>query len=135
MDEKKDDRALTRQAILCARMMKKALDPVRSVRRTISLQLTFTFLQVAAEPGLTVTALAHRCGVGQTVMSRHLQDLGNINRRNKAGLGLVAVTQRVYGDRRERYVVLTHRGAAVARQMIAAIRPRVTKSPPKTEGL
>jgi hypothetical protein len=72
--------------------------------------------------------------VSNTVMSRHLRDLGNINRHRKTGLELVAVTQRVYGDRRERHVILTARGANVARQMIAALRPWVLpKSPPETD--
>ena len=71
-------------------------------------------------------------------MSRHLRDLGNFNRHKKTGLELVAVTQRVYGDRRERHVILTEHGAKVARQMIAALRPVVPtqvspKSPPKTD--
>ena len=138
MHETDNNKGLTRQARFHASRMKKALEPLRSVHRTISLQLAFTFLHVAYDEGLTVSALATRCNVSNTVMSRHLRDLGNINRHRKTGLELVAVTQRVYGDRRERHVILTARGANVARQMIAALHPAMPtrvppKSPPETD--
>lgn len=134
MDEADDDKGFTRQARAYARRMKRALEPMGSVHGTISLQLTYTFLAVALNEGITVSALATRCRVSNTVMSRHLRDLGNINRHRKTGLELVAVTQRVYGDRRERHVILTARGANVARQMIAALRPGVPPmSPPETD--
>ncbi len=103
--------------------MKKALEHLLSVHRTISLQLAVTYLHVALDEGLTVSALAARCNVSNTVMSRHLRDLGSVNRHWKTGLELVAVTQRVHGDRREYRVILSQRGAMVARQMIAALRP------------
>jgi DNA-binding MarR family transcriptional regulator len=89
----------------------------------MTLQLAITYLQVTFEEGLTVSTLAARCNVSNTVMSRHLRDLGSVNRHRRTGLELVALTQRAYGDRREYRVILTQRGAMVARQMIAALRP------------
>ena len=123
MHEADNSKGLTRQARFHARRMKKALEPLRSVHRTISLQLAFTFLHVAYDEGLTVSALATRCNVSNTAMSRHLRDLGSVNRHGKTGLELVTVTQRIYGDRREYRVILTQRGAMIARQIIAAPRP------------
>ncbi len=81
-----------------------------------------TFLKVATNEGATVSELAVKCSVSGAVMSRHLGELGGRNRRGGAGLGLIAVVQEIHGDRRERRVVLTARGVAIARQAIAAAR-------------
>jgi DNA-binding MarR family transcriptional regulator len=123
VDDADDNKKLTRQARAHAARMRNAIGALLSVHRTMTMQLAVTYLHVALYEGLTVSALAARCGVSNTMMSRHLRDLGNQNRHKKTGLELVAITQRVYGDRRERRVILTQRGAKVARQMIAALRP------------
>lgn len=81
-----------------------------------------TFLRIAASQGLTVAQLAARRGVSGAVMSRHLGELGGRNRRGGAGLGLIAMVQKIHGDRRERYVVLTDKGVAVAHQLLIAAR-------------
>ena len=89
-----------------------------------------TFLTVATNEGLTVSELAVKCSVGGAVMSRHLGELGARNRKGGAGLGLLAMVQQTHGDRRERQVVLTEKGVAVARQAVAAARgegPRAQK--------
>jgi DNA-binding MarR family transcriptional regulator len=112
--------------------MKNAIRALLSIHRTMPLQLAVTYLHVALDEGLTVSALAARCNVDPSVMSRHLRDLGNLNRHKKTGLELVAVTQRVYGDRREYRVILTQRGVTVARQVIAALRPMPIRMPPKS---
>src|SRR5258708_36280706 len=98
---------MSRQAVAFAKGMKNTLEPLRSIHPTITLQLAYTYLQVVFEGGLTVSALAARCGVRHAVMSRHQRDLGNVNRHKKTRLVLVAVTQRVYGDRRAPPVNLT----------------------------
>lgn len=96
-----------------------AIGVLLSVHPTMPLQLAMTFLAVAADEGLTVTALATKRGVGTSIMSRHLQDLGSVNRHKKPGLGLVITVQREHGDRREYQVFLTEHGTAVLRRMKA----------------
>jgi hypothetical protein len=92
--EVNDNKPMSRQAVAFARGMKNALEPLRSIHPTITLQLAYTYLQVVFEEGLTVSALAARCGVSHAVMSRHLRDLGNVNRHKKTGLELVAACLR-----------------------------------------
>lgn len=104
-----------------------AVTVLRRLHRTMPMQLAVTYLHIAEEEGLTVGALARRCRIQKSVASRHLQDLGTSNRHGKPGLGLVVMTQRVHGDRRERHVYLTELGRETVRQIGAALkeaRPR-----------
>jgi DNA-binding MarR family transcriptional regulator len=104
------------------------------IRKRMTLSLASTFINVAEQEGLTVSELAARCGVSGEVMSKHLRDLGTVNRRHGPGLGLVTVIQEVHGDRRQRRVILTHQGASFARQIIDAME-RARTSWPDTEWL
>lgn len=124
-----DSQGLSPQARWAARTLLKALLPVGRTRKRMTLSLANTFLNVAAQEGLTVSELAVRCGVSAEVMSKHIRDLGAVNRRYGTGLGLVAVVQEIHGDRRQRYVVITHEGVALIRQMRAALR---AEAPPGT---
>lgn len=99
-----------------------AIGALLSIRRDMPMQLMVTFLHVAEQEGLTVTALAVRCRTSTTMMSRHLQHLGPSNRHGRAGLGLVTLEQRPHGDRREYRAYLTERGITVARLMVAAVK-------------
>ena len=90
---------------------------IASLRPRMTVQLVKTFLTVAADEGLTVGALATKCGISPTMACRHVQDLSHTNRHLKPGLGLVATAQHVHGDRREIRVYLTEHGIAVFRQM------------------
>ena len=94
-----------------------ALVALASEDPTMTAQLAMTFLAVAADEGLTVTALAVRSGLSASTMSRHVQDLGHTNRHGQPGLGLVGSARRPHGDAREYQVFLTDRGAALLRQM------------------
>ena len=107
-----------------ARRLRRALGVLTSIHHRISLAQATTFLHVAWEEGLTVSALASRCGVQPTTISKHLRDLGPINRDQEPGLGLITITKGDYGDQREHFVILTERGTAVARQMIAIMKKR-----------
>jgi DNA-binding MarR family transcriptional regulator len=120
-----DNKPITRQARAHSVRMGNALNVLLSMDRTMPLQLAWTFLHVACGEGLTASALATQCNVSRTVMSRHLRDLGSVNRHRKAGLGLIVVTRCIHGDLRERHVTLTQRGVKVARRMIAALQPVV----------
>ncbi|MGY4282044.1 DNA-binding MarR family transcriptional regulator [Bradyrhizobium sp. LM2.7] len=109
-----------------------ALRVMLSLRRTMPLQYVMTFLQIAQEEGLTVTALATRLELPTSTVSKHLLDLGRINRSKRPGFGLVRTAQLAHRDQREHRVFLTDRGAAVARLMVAALgrRSSLLKMPP-----
>lgn len=99
-----------------------AIGVLLSIHRTMPLQLAWTFLQVVSDEGQTVTSLAIRCSVDSTVMSRHLRDLGNVNRHGKEGLGLVVLTRRAHRDLRERRAILSENGVALMRRIITILK-------------
>lgn len=116
-----------------------AITVMLSIRSTMPLQYVMTFLQIAQEEGLSVTALAARCELSTTTVSRHLRDLGTSNRHDRPGFGLVRHVPLAYRDQRERRVYLTERGAAVARLVIAALdrrssRLRMPRAPLRPDG-
>jgi len=96
------------------------LDAFRAVNPVMTLQLAFTFLLVAREEGLGVSDYAQRAGIPQSVMSRHIADLGEYNRRHEAGLSLV-VQKIDLMDRRRALVTLSPKGRAVAAQIYRAL--------------
>ena len=51
MHEVDDNKPITRQAAAYARKMKNALEPLRSIHPTITLQLAVTYLHVALDEG------------------------------------------------------------------------------------
>jgi DNA-binding MarR family transcriptional regulator len=104
-----------------------AVLPLLRLDSNMSMRVVSMFLIVAQEDGLTVSELARRCDVRKTVASRYLSDLGLVDRHGRPGLGLITMVQRVYGDRRQRHVHLTERGADIARQIqvdLTEDRPR-----------
>jgi len=117
-----DDEGLSAEQRHAAAALFAAMEPFRKARKGLRLSHVSTFINIAIEEGLTVSELAARCGMSGEVISKHLRDLGSINRRHGPGLGLVTVIQQVHGDRRERRVVLTHQGGTVARKVIAAMK-------------
>jgi len=110
------------------RKIRGAIGVLLSIHPTMPLRLAWTYLQVVSEEGQTVSALARRCGVDATVMSRHLQDLSNVNRHRKAGLGLVELTRNPSGDLRERRAVLSEGGGNLIRRIIAELEASPTKN-------
>jgi hypothetical protein len=68
---------------------KATMDPWRDMRSTMPLQYLYTFALVATHEGLGVQEYADLAGVAQTVMSRHLLDLGSRNRHMEEGFKLV----------------------------------------------
>jgi DNA-binding MarR family transcriptional regulator len=94
----------------------KAFSRCRQIRDTMPLQYMYTFLLVCLYPDHSVEQLADRAGVGQTVMSRHLRDIGPTNRHQQPGFGLVDVTFDPKDMRRHIYV-LTPKGKLVAREL------------------
>jgi DNA-binding MarR family transcriptional regulator len=97
------------------KVLLNAHKPFRNLREHMPLQYVTSFLLVAAEEDLNVSEYAKRAGVSQSLMTRHLADLGSVNRHHEEGLGLVEA----YGDlmdRRNRLIRLTARGKHVPRQ-------------------
>src|SRR4029077_1920341 len=76
-----------------------ALDPVREM----PVNKLMTLLTVAWKEGLTVDEYAKRAGISPTTMSRHLLDLGEIDRTKQPGLGLVEGRTNVTNQREKVY--------------------------------
>ncbi len=101
-----------------------ALRPFRSVRETMPLQYVTAFLLVAQDEHQNVTEYAKRAGTSQSLMTRHLADIGEVNRYHEEGMGLVEAYDDLM-DRRNRLVRLSAKGKHVVWEMGEALR--VTK--------
>jgi DNA-binding MarR family transcriptional regulator len=103
--------------------MLAALEPFRALRQTMPLQYIVSFLLVALDEGRSVNEYAERAGVGTSVMSRHLLDIGERNRNKEEGFGLV--TQRADPmELRKHQMMLTPKGRVVAHQIARHIKGR-----------
>jgi DNA-binding MarR family transcriptional regulator len=98
-----------------------ALEPFHALRKTMPLQYVTAFLLVATDEHQNVTEYAKRAGSSQSLMTRHLADLGTINRHHKKGFGLVELYEDVK-DRRNKLVRLTARGKDIVRDMSEAFK-------------
>lgn len=112
------------------RRLYAALKLLIPMHRRITTTQARTFLHVAFEEGLSVSTLATRCGVRTHTISKHLRDLGPINRRGEPSLGLIEAIQKAHHDQREYFVILTPRGASLARKMFAIMRHGFAPSDP-----
>lgn len=97
----------------------KALEPFKNLRETMPLQYVTAFMLVATEEGLNVTEYARRAGISQSLMTRHLSDLGTTNRYHEAGFGLIEAFEDVM-DRRNRLIRLTAKGKGIVGQIVRA---------------
>jgi DNA-binding MarR family transcriptional regulator len=95
-------------------------DPFVAIRQTMPMQYVRAFLLVALDEGKGVTEYARQAGVGQTVMSRHLLDLGDKARDGSPGFGLVTLRQDPMNLRRHQ-CMLTDKGRAVAGAIVRAL--------------
>jgi DNA-binding MarR family transcriptional regulator len=98
------------------------MDAFRALRPTMPLQHAYTFLLVATTEGLTVSEYAERAGTSQTVMTRHLLDIGQMTRTREPGLGLVQHKTDPM-DMRKHQVYLTPKGKALLHRIIRAAIP------------
>jgi DNA-binding MarR family transcriptional regulator len=120
-DLNKQNGALGPQDVAALKTALHLLDAFKAVRPTMPLQHAYTFMLVAMEEGLGVTEYAERAGVAQTVMTRHLLDIGMQNRKREPGYGLV--TQRADPlDMRRHQAFLTHEGRALLRKVLLALK-------------
>jgi DNA-binding MarR family transcriptional regulator len=101
--------SITEEQRKTVKSMSNALEPFRKVRETIPLQYVTAFLLVAAEEHLNVSTYATRAGTSQSLMTRHLADLGSVNRYHEEGFGLVEAYDDLM-DRRNRLIRLTAKG-------------------------
>lgn len=97
-----------------------ALEPFFAERETIPAQLIKSFLIAAMHEGEGVTELGKRAGVSQSVMSRHLLDIGDRNRHMQEGFGWVTHKTDPM-ELRKREVVLTHKGTALVHKVLRAL--------------
>jgi DNA-binding MarR family transcriptional regulator len=94
-----------------------ALEPVRR----LPVNKVMSLFAVAMKEGLTVDDYAKRAGISPTTMSRHLLDLGDIDRGMQPGLGLVTGRTNVT-NQREKVYALTPKGRALVTKVAGALR-------------
>jgi hypothetical protein len=63
----------------------KALQPFFDLRDTMPLQYVRAFMLVATDPGHNVTWYANKAGISPSLMARHLEDIGEVDRYRKPG--------------------------------------------------
>jgi DNA-binding MarR family transcriptional regulator len=98
-----------------------ALKPFRKERETMPLQYVAAFILVASDENQNVSTYATRAGTSQSLMTRHLMDLGEVNRHHSEGFGLVEAYDDLM-DRRNRLVRLTPKGRHVVWEMTEALK-------------
>jgi DNA-binding MarR family transcriptional regulator len=89
--------------------MLNSLRPFKSLRNNMPLQYVTSFMCVALNEGKNVTWYAGQLGISQSLMTRHLADLGKVNRNHGEGFGLVEAYDDLM-DRRNRLMRLTMQG-------------------------
>jgi DNA-binding MarR family transcriptional regulator len=104
-------------------ILKPLRDFADGLELTLTLPLIDTLLLAASHPDKGVEDFARMAGVRPGTMTRWLQDLSDIGRIGKPGLGLVVRSQ-LY-DRRSVASKLTPKGRAIVGQIAAAMQPAV----------
>ena len=101
--------------------MHRALEPFRELRGTMPLQYVTAFLLVATEEHQNVSDYAELAGTSQSLMSRHLGDIGETNRYHKPGFGLIEDYADLM-DRRNSLIRLSPKGRHVVEQICEALK-------------
>lgn len=96
------------------------LDMFLAIRHTLPGHYMRAFLLVALDEGKGVGEYAEKSGVAQSVMSRHLLDLGDKDRNGGPGYGLVTMRQDPLNLRRHQ-VILTDKGRALVGSVVRAM--------------
>jgi len=99
----------------------RVLRAFMGVQKAMPVSRALLFLEIAFEEGLTTTELAQRTGSTVPVTTRQMLDIGEYNRSNEPGLGLVQHHTDL-SDRRRNSVQLTPRGTSLARQLAGLTR-------------
>jgi DNA-binding MarR family transcriptional regulator len=119
MSEFKQSSTPTEKVILKAALA--SLEPFTEIRSTMPLQYVKAFLLVALEEGLSVTEYARRAGITPSLMTRHLSDIGEVNRYHDVGFGLVEQETDLM-DRRYKKAKLSAKGKGVVAKMVRALK-------------
>ncbi len=106
-----------------ARTILTALSSFFEIRETMPLQYVTAFLLVAEEEGLGIGEYAKRANVSVSVMSRHLQDIGDRDRHKDPGFGLVTSRSNPM-NLREKEVFLTDKGRVAMLKIHRALAAR-----------
>jgi DNA-binding MarR family transcriptional regulator len=112
---------VTEQEKAYARSLRLALEPFRQLRSTMPLQYVYTFLLVVENEGESVSDYAQMAEVPQTVMTRHLLDIGDRNRAGEEGFGLVT-QERDRKDLRKHHAKVTSVGHALLHRIMTALK-------------
>jgi DNA-binding MarR family transcriptional regulator len=99
------------------------LDAFRQIRPTMPLQHAYTFMLVASKEGQGVLDYAEMAGVANSVMTRHLLDIGPKTRNREPGYGLVEQHMDPM-DMRKHRTFLSHAGRALLAKVIRTMRSR-----------
>lgn len=94
--------------MLAAIKLSRALRAFHTVKQDIPLYAIETFLEIAAQPGITTTQVANRLGISIAATSRHVNLLMSQDRRG--GQGLQLVEARPSTDPRQHELHLSERG-------------------------
>jgi DNA-binding MarR family transcriptional regulator len=89
-----------------------ALEPFVALNPTIPASYIISFLTVAEKEGLPVSEYAREVGVYKAVMTRHLLDLGERDRRGEEGMNIVE-QRRDKQDLRVNRSFINEKGAAL----------------------
>jgi hypothetical protein len=109
-----------------ARALLAALEPFRAMRPTIPLQYVTLFLNIVLDEGKTVGEYTEMLGVAQTVMTRHLLEIGERTRSKQEGLGLV-VQKADIDDLRKHRSTITPVGRATLHKVKLALHNFIRK--------
>lgn len=94
------------------------LECFTEIRGTMPLQYVLAFLLVVMDEGKTVGEYARKAGTGNSVMSRHLLDIGpRARNKEEEGFGLVETRQNL-ANLREHTVHLTDKGRALYHKIV-----------------
>jgi DNA-binding MarR family transcriptional regulator len=99
----------------------RVLRAFMGVDKSLPVSRALLFLEIAMEEGLTTTELSQRTGASVPVTTRQMLDIGEYDRHQEPGLGLVQHHTDL-GDRRRNSVQLTPRGASLGRQVADLLR-------------
>jgi DNA-binding MarR family transcriptional regulator len=98
------------------------LDDLRKLKGNLSVHHAMALLRVALGQGKSVAELTKEAGVPQSVMSRHLLDLGPMDRNRDPGMGLIeyrlSKTNLLVHE-----VILTRKGLAKMKQLVSWLLP------------
>jgi DNA-binding MarR family transcriptional regulator len=97
------------------------IDPFTNIRSTMPVQYIVAFLLVAIDEGQSVTEYARRAGINPSLMTRHLSDIGEVNRDHDEGFGLVELETDLM-DRRFKKVKLSVKGRGVVAKIVRALK-------------